>query len=580
LRGSRRASAKPVKRRPPADDPATAYARAVAKRKVVAGRLVRLACERHLRDLRDGRKRGLWFDAAEAAAAIDFWRLCPHVKGRKAGEGIEPEPWQCFLIGCAYGWKRADGRRRFRVIWAEMGRKNGKTTIAYPAALHGLTIDGEPGAEVYSVATKKDQARLLYLLARRAVLKVPEFARRIMPYRDSLTVDESGSRFEALGADADTLDGLNPSVVICDEVHRWKGRDLWDVVDTATGARDQPMIWVITTAGREGNEDVYGQEHDYTVQVLEGVIEDDSRFGFIACIDPGDDWTDPKNFAKANPNLGISVQAEEIRAAVVKAKHSPAAAAAVKRLRLGLRAQDADAWIPLPLWDAGAAAVDWHKFEGAPCGAGLDLASSLDFAAYSECFPVGEDRLPAVDFSRPWGYLFRWLFWLPEGASDQRAQRLRDMARPWVPTWVRLTPGDVIDHNAIEEAVKAQAEKVNIVKLNFDPWNATQLSVRLSEAGVNVEKMTQNMASFAAPTKLFGELIGARKLLHDGNPCARWMADNVVIIQNGIGQSMPARKKSKNKIDGVVAGVMALNGATSSEGPQSSYYDTHELEFV
>jgi phage terminase large subunit-like protein len=563
-------------------DSTTAYARDVIAGKIVTGRLVRLACERHLRDFEEGEARGLWFDAAEAEAKIDFWRLCPHVKGRRwSGETIQPEPWQAFIIGSIYGWKRADGRRRFRVVWAEMGRKNGKTTLAYPAALDGLVLDGEPGAEVYSVATKKDQARIVYQLARRAVLKVPDLAELIMPYRDSLTVDDTGSKFEALGADADTLDGLNPSVVICDEIHKWKGRDLWDVIDSATGARDQPLIIVITTAGREGNEDVYGQEHDYSVQVLEGVVEDDTRFVYIAAIDPGDDWTDEKNFIKANPNLGVSLQVEEIRDAVKKAVASPPAAAAVKRLRFGIRSQDEDAWIPLPLWDAGRREIDWSRFDGAPCGAGLDLASSCDYAAYAECYPVGEDILPAVEFGRPWGYLFRWWFWMPEGYQSEREKKLRQMARPWVDAgWVDFTAGDVIDHNAIETLIKSRAEVVEIAKLNFDPWNATQLSVNLQDAGVKVEKHGQNFATFAAPAKLFGEIITGKRVAHDGNPCARWMADNAVVLTNGIGQMMVSRKKSKNKVDGIVAAIMALNATTTSEGPMHSYYDTNSVEFV
>lgn len=564
----------------PPDDPTTAYAKSVVAGRVVTGRLVRLACERHLRDLAEGSKRGLRFDVEEAAAALDFWRICPHVKGKWANETINPEPWQQFIIGSVYGWKRADGKRRFRVAWVEMGRKNGKTTTAYPAILHGLIVDEEAGAEVYSVATKKDQAKLVAGPARRAVFRVPEFAELITPYRESLVVESSGSKFEALGADADTLDGLNPSVVICDEIHRWKGRELWDVVNTATGAREQPLILVITTAGDESGEDIYGKEHDHTVQVLEGVIEDDARFGYIACIDPEDDWTDPAVIIKANPNLGISVQQAEIEAAVKKAKATPAEAAAVKRLRLGVRSQDDDAYIPLILWDAGRREIDWSRLEGAPHGAGLDLASSCDFAAYSECYPIGEDMLPADDFARPWGYLFRWEFWLPAGWQSPREEKLRLIARPWSPKWVKLTDGDVIDHNVIEAEIKRRYELGGIAKLHFDPWNATQLSVSLQGEGVPVEKFQQNFSTFAASSKLFTELLIGKRLIHDGNPCARWMANNTVAITNGIGQTMLSRKKSKNKIDGIVAALMALSAATTSDGPQASYYDTHEAEFA
>ena len=560
-------------------DRVTAYARDVVAGRVLAGVLVRKACERHLKDLKDGAKRGLWFDAAEAETAFDFWRLCPHLKGKRwANTGIELEPWQAFIVGSVYGWKRADGRRRFRVVWVEVARKNGKSTLAYPAALHALTVDGETGAEVYSCATKKDQARIVYEMARRAVLRVPELLEVLTPYAHSVVNERDWSKLEALGADADTLDGLNPSLVICDEVHKWKGRELWDVIDTATGAREQPIIWVVTTAGSEGEESVYGQETAYTRQVLDGTVQDDSRFGYVACLDPGDEWTDPVNFGKANPNLGVSVQADEIAGAVEKVKHSPAAANGVKRLRLGIRTQDAEAWVPLPLWDAGKVdAVDWKRLAGAPCGLGLDLASSCDFAALSFCFPVNADLGRADDFSAPWGYLFRWRLWLPGGWQNPAEKRLRDTVKPWVGEWIETTEGDVIDHDAIQAGVERAAAEYDVRQVCYDPFNATQLAVRLGEkwaGGVLVSPFRQAMASFAEPTKKFGEILGAKRMRHDGNPVARWMADNVVLVKNAAGHQMPSRKKSKNKIDGIVAAVMALAACMTAPPPEEAYSPT------
>ena len=565
-----------------ASDPVTAYAKQVVSGKVVTGKLVRLACERHLRDLKTAKKRGLYFDLDEAMAAIDLWKLCPHVKGRGfAGTNIAPEPWQEFIIGSVYGWKSIEtGLRRFRVVWCEMGRKNGKSTIAYPAMIHGLVLDDEPGAEVYSLATKKDQAKIVYNLARRAAIKVPEFADVINPYRDKLYIEDTDSKAEALGHDADTTDGLNPSVVICDEIHKWKSRELWDVIDTATGARAQPLIWVITTAGRAGADDIYGQEHEYTRQVIEGTIEDDSRFGYIACLDPEDDWTDERNFIKANPNLGVSVRADEIKSLVKRALKSPAGQAGVKRLRLGIRSQDADAWIPLPLWDSGRREINWDRFKGAACGAGLDLASSCDFASLSLCFPVDADLSPAAEFKKPWGYLFRWHFWLPEGWQNTQQEALRRIARPWSPDWVRFTEGDVIDQDVIESSVIELASEFDLRALCFDPWNATQLSTHLDAEGIVMINFPQKMARYASPCKKYGESLMGNRFIHDGNPCARWMADNVVTVQNGAEQMMPHRKKSKNKIDGIVASVMALDAALQAEPNPGKYYETNEVEFA
>jgi phage terminase large subunit-like protein len=564
------------------DDPGTLYALEVVAGRVVVGQLVRRACQRHLDDLRAAGKRGLYYDVEEAVATLNFWKLCPHVKGRKwAGETIHPEPWQAFVLCSVYGWKKTDGTRRFRVVWVELARKNGKSTLAYPATLHGLLVDGEPGGEVYSVATKKDQARIVYGLARQAAIRVPEFAERLVPYRNTLLNEETDSKFEAISSDADTLDGLNPSVVICDEVHKWRGRDLWDVIDTATGARDQPLIWVVTTAGPEGNEDVYGQEHDYTRQVLEGVVEDDSRFGYIACLDPEDDWREEKNWIKANPNLGVSVRKDEIRQAAKKAVASPHAESATKRLRFGIRSQDAEAWIPLRLWDAGKVVeFEWSRLENTPCCAALDLASSSDFAALALCWPIEADLSPAVEWDRPWGYLFRWRLWLPEGWQTQREEQIRKLAAPWVPKWVTHTAGDVIDHDVIEKTVLDLAKKYRIQTLAFDPWNATQLSVHLANGGVNVAKFDQKIGQFAGPSKKFGEVVAGGRLKHDGNPCARWMADNVVTVGNAAEQFMPSRKRSRNKIDGIVAAVMALGAVLATEPPRRSWYEDHDLESV
>lgn len=530
----------------------------------MVGRWVKLACERHLKDLATADVRGLRFNIAEAMAAIEFWQLCPHLKGERAAakEDIRLEPWQMFIVGSVYGWqrKRDDGSwvRRFRVAWVEMGRKNGKTTLVYPSPLYHLTVDVEEGGELYSVATKKDQAKLVYSLARRAVNRVPEIAEVVTSYVHSLVAEESFSKFEALGADADTLDGLNPSLAIADEVHKWKGRELWDVIETGMGARRQPLLLAITTAGEEGEQDVYGQEHNYSTQVLEGVVEDDSRFAYIAALDPADDWRDPANWPKANPNLGVSLDAKELADAVKKAGNSPAAANAVKRLRFGIRAQDDDAWLPLASWDAGnRGLVSWERFRGAPCGAGLDLASSSDFAAAAYCFPVGEDIMPAADFDRPWGYLFLWRLWLPKGYVHPAERRLRETARAWIPQWVKQTDGDVIDHNEIEEQLIADANMFDVRLLHYDPHNATQLAVRISNVFRTVEPFPQTMSRFAEPSKKFSEAVASGRLIHEGNPAIRWMANNVIVAQNGAGHMMPSRKKSRHKIDGIVAGVMA-----------------------
>ena len=360
-------------------------------------------------------------------------------------------------------------------------------------------------------------------------------------------------------------------MAIADEVHKWRGRVLWDVIETGMGARRQPIIWAITTAGEEGEEDVYGQEARITpMQVLEGLVEDDGRFGYIACLDAGDDWTDPRHFIKANPNLGVSVHSAEIQDAVTKAKASPKPPPMPSSgCGSGIRTQDSDAWLPLPAWDAGKAEIDWSQFLGAPCGAGLDLASSCDFAAFSRCYPIDADMSPAAEWDRPWGYLFRWSLWLPTG---YQLRTTREEAPG---------PGAAVGRRGLGEADGGRRHRSRRdrgghqgrgrqeCEIQARSWPTT-LTMRhnwpfTSQDGhaLPVEQFVQRLSTFAEPCKIFGEQVLGQRIRHDGNPCARWMANNVVLITNAAGHGMPSRKKSRNKIDGIVASVMGLGACIS-----------------
>ncbi len=565
-------------------DPVTAYARDVIAGRYTVGRLVRLCCERHIRDLVTGGARGLRFDVGEALSAIDFWGLCPHLKGKAAsrGETLILEPWQSFVIGSVYGWRRANGTRRYRVAWVEVARKNGKSTLLYPAALYGLCCDGEQGAEVYSVATKRDQAKLIFDLAKGAVIRSADLAALVEPRAFQLVCPDTFGVFSAQSSDAATLDGLNPSVALCDEVHKWKGRALWDIIETGMGAREQPLLWAITTAGEEGDENVYGQEHNHTVDVLEGLVEDDGRFGYIACLDPGDDWLDARTYVKANPNIGVSVDPEELAEQVRKAERMPAAKNAVKRLRLGIRTQDLDAWIPLDMWDkCRDTALTWEGVKGYRCYGGLDLASTSDFAALSLCFPLAENLEPAPDPDRPacWGYLFR--LWIPEEAPSHLGNKLREIAAPWIAAgWVTTTPGNSIDPIAIEGAITEVAAAYDLVGLAYDPFNAASFAARWEMEGISVHQCPNRLTYMAEPTKIFGEDLSAGRIRHAGNPCVRWMANNVVVVGNATGARMPSRKKSASKIDGIVAAVMARGRAIMGGGGRQNYYESHGVETV
>lgn len=571
-------------------DPVREYAKAVVAGKVVAGQLVKLACQRHLDDLKTAKKRKLRWNLDEALAAIALWEMCPHLRGEKAAarESLILDPWQRFVVGSIYGWQRWDKKRqrwlrRFRVAWVEVARKNGKTTFLYPAGIYGLTLDGEEGAEVYAVATKREQARIVYGLARRAIARTPDLAEMLQVYAHTVTNDETFSKFEAQSSDASTLDGLNPSTVLADEIHKWQGRELWDVIETGMGARSQPLIWAVTTAGDEGEQDVYGQEHNYTEQVLRGVIQDDTRFGYIACLDPGDDFTDERVWRKANPGLGSSQNEDELRRMAKKAVASPASANKIKRLNFGIRTQATEAWLQLTDWDKAAdPRVSWAALTGLHCYGGLDLASSNDFAALSLCLPLDAIEgtiVQAADLDNPefWGYLFR--LWMPREGRTHAETKLREIAQPWIDAgWVTATDGAVIDHEQIVSEVIQVARDFNLAGLAYDPFNAEMAAQMLAKEGIDVAKFVQQMGPFAEPTRTFEADLIAGRMLHDGNRAVRWMADNVIVVRNAAGHAMPSRKKSKNKIDGIVAAVMSRGRAMAGGGERESYYDKNPVE--
>jgi phage terminase large subunit-like protein len=314
-------------------DPVTAYARAVTDGQVLTNRLVRLACERHLDDLNSVGTRGLRFDPQAAQHAIDFFGFLRHSKGEWAGQAFALAPWQAFVVGALFGWKRADGLRRFRTAYCAVPRKNGKSTLSAGIGLYLLVADGEQGAEIYSAATSRDQARIVFDEAKRMVGSSPALKRRVGILINNLHVAATSSRFMPLSSDSSTMDGLNVHGAVIDELHAHRTRNVVDVLDTATGARRQPLLFEITTAGYDRHSICY-EHHHYSIKVLEGMVPDDSWFAFIAAADEHDDWTDPKVWQKANPSFGLSVKADDLARKAEKAIALPGAQNAFRRMHL------------------------------------------------------------------------------------------------------------------------------------------------------------------------------------------------------------------------------------------------------
>ncbi len=556
------------------------YIKDVLSGEQVACRWVKLACERHNRDLETGHERGLWFDRQAAAVAIAFFSVLRHWKGEWAGKSIDLEPAQQFWLWSLFGWKREDGTRRFRTAYLEVARKNAKTTTAAGVGIFLAFVDGEPGAEVYSAATKRDQARISHRDATEMVKRSPELARMITSFRDNLHDPKSGSKFEPLTSDYNTMDGLNIHAVIADELHAWPQPEFWGVLKTGTGSRRQPLMLAITTAGVDQQGICYGQR-EYVTRILKGIVEDDSYFGLIYTLDTkrdwpdmeaDDDWQDETNWVKANPLLGVSKKTEAMRSDANEAKHKPAELNHFLRWHLNVWTTATTRWVNPIHWAAcGELAVDEDSLAGRTCYAGLDLSQSYDITAFLLVFPPEADDEPYKIICR---------FWLPE---DNMLERVRKNQVPY-DVWhrlgfLRLTPGNVVDYEFILAEIDTLAQQYDLQEIGYDRWGATMPSQKLMERGGDewVVPIGQGFASMSPPMKELGTLIAGNRLAHGNNPVLTWMSDNLVAREDPAGNIKPDKEKSREKIDGMVALIMGLDRASRHAG---SKYEHEELLII
>lgn len=557
--------------------------------RILAGNLVRLACQRHIDDLEAGADRGLVFDEASADFALQFFPTLRHSKGEWARRRFELEPWQQFIVGSLFGWLRDDGLRRFTTAYLEVARKNGKTTVLGGVGLLMFAEDDEEGAEVYAAATKKDQAKILHEAAERMVLRSPGLAKRVHVYRNNMSILETASKMAPLGADSETLDGLDVHCAIVDELHAHPNGGLYEVLDTGTGARRQPMIVAITTAGSDQSSFCW-EQHQIAEKILRGQLQDDSLFTYIAGLDEGDDWDDERVWIKANPNLGVSVKLDRLRQKAAQAKMSPRLQNGFRRLRLNQWVRAETRFLDLARWDACAGEALPLEIElrhtGHQCLAGLDLASKTDVAAFVAIWPTEEIREDENgDSEVVIVYDVACRFWIPK---DNLEERVRDHRVPYdvwsEEGWVTLTEGDVIDYRAIERDVLEFHEKHPIRECAFDRWGATAVSNDLQGEDVTMVQFGQGYGSMSAPTKELEVLVLGRRLRHGGHPVLRWMADNLEVKSDpadNIKPVKPAHNQAGKKIDGMVALIMAIGRAlTPTEEEEPSVYEKRGLLWV
>lgn len=566
----------------PLTNQANKYARDIVAGRRSACQWVVLACQRHLDDIKrekEQKRPRYYFDKTEAERACGFIHKLPHTKGKWAQkrQKIKLSPWQLFIVASIFGWRRKkDGYRRFRDIYLEIPRKNGKSVLAAAIGLYCFAADNEFGAEVYSGATTEKQAWEVFRPARLMAMRTPDLCQYfgIEINASNLSKAADGSRFEPLIGNPG--DGASPSCAIIDEYHEHDKPDLYDTMVTGMGAREHPLALVITTAGSNIGGPCY--EKRTTLQkVLQGVFSDPEMFGVVYSLDEDDSWTTEAALKKANPNFGVSVSADYLKAQVRKAKQSPSKQNTTKTKHFNIWVGAREAWLNMEQWaKCGDSRLDIDDFSDCPSVLAVDLASRIDMAATAHIFY----RVEAD--GRMHYYIFP-TFYLPESAleTSKNADRYSGWAAQGL---LDLVDGDEIDFNAIQASVIGDPDndlvglssRFQINEFVYDPWQATQLAQNVAAQGastVEFRNTVQNMSP--AMREVEGAIAGGR-FHHANHPILTWMASNVVAKEDAKENIFPRKEQSENKIDGMIATIMGVGRAYYAID-QTSVYETEGL---
>lgn len=525
--------------------PAEFYAEQVRSGAILVCEYVRLAVERYYADLDRVLDEGRYFDKKAAMRAIHFIEKLKHTKGEWAGQRFRLEPWQQFVLWNIFGWKNADGTRRFRYAYIEIARKNGKTALSAGIGLYMLFADGESRPEVYSAATVKDQAKICFSDAVE-IVKATDLKNYLTPYRNSIVYELKGGTMKPLSSDYGTHDGLNPSCGIIDEFHAHKDSGMFDVIKSAFGARRQPLMFVITTAGFNKSGACYAYREN-VIKVLRGVNEDDSLFGIIYTLDDKSEWDDPKMWIKANPNLGVSLSADYLADQVKDAKNRPEAVRNVMTKNVDLWVDAERTWILDDAWQKCIGTTAPADLKGCACWGGLDLSNVSDITAYVLLFHEN-DRFQLLPH-----------FWIPEEKMREKIRKENINYDKWVAEgYVTVTPGNVIDYDFVKADILRIVADYDLRTSAYDRWNSSQTIIDLQNEGMECNPFGQGYGSMSAPTKEFEKLVLTGKIEHFGNPVLRWMLASTLVKTDPAGNIKPDKEKSTQKIDGIVAAIMAL----------------------
>lgn len=534
---------------------ATQYAHDIVAGNIPACTYVKLACQRHLDDLANDSV--LWpytFDTKKANRICRFIELLPLVKGSKfLGKNLILEPWQCFAVCCLFGWVKKDtGKRRFRKCYIEVPKGNGKSALMSGIALFMLALDGEPGAEIYSAAITKEQAKIVFETAQQMARKCPKFLAKYgveVAAHDIHLIADTLSVFKALASEADSLEGKNPHLVVIDELHAHPTRKLYENLESAMGKRDNNLLLSITTAGSDRLGICY-ETRGHVIETLEKTFVDESLFGIIYTLDDTDDWTLEANWIKANPNWGVSVEPDTIindgRRAIFTTHKQPSFQ--TKHLDIWVNADQA--LISARDWQACFTPhMDIEDFHADPCTVGSDLASKLDLAARTNLFTRTEDD------GKQHLYVFG-KYWIPNDTIEKSSNpKYEGWARD---DYIVRSPGATNDFDVIEQELKDTASQFDVKAMAFDPWNAKQMMDHLMADGATVVEIRPTVQNFSPALKELLALVADRRIHHNGDPVLAWAISNLVGHTDAKDNIFPRKERPENKIDPVIALLMAL----------------------
>ena len=518
------------------------YVEDVLNGKIVVGELIKLACQRFKDDLQ---REDIYFNESVVDKAINFIGTLKHFMGKSSGKHFKLENWQQFIIANIVGWYWKDGNtRRFTSSYIEVSRKNGKTALAAALCLYYLIADGEDGAEVDLAANSKEQAKIAFEFCSSFSKQLDPKGKYLKPYRDNVQFALNNSKLKVFAADDSKLDGFNASFGLIDEYHAAKNSKVRDVIKSSMGMRNNPHLCTITTAGFDKTLPCY-KLRSTSIEILNKLKTDDSMFIAIYSLDDKDDWTDKDNWVKCTPNLNVTVTSKYIKEQVQSAINNPSEEVGVKTKTLNLWCDVADVWLPESYIVKASKDIHLEDFRDCECYIGVDLSATSDLTAVS--YLIEKDNI----------YYFKTDYYLPESALVDKPDR--ETYKLWKQQGlITITAGNVTDYDYITNDIVAASSILNIQKIGYDKWNATQWAIHATEIGLPLEEYPQTMGNFNRPTKELERLILSGNTVIDNNEITRWCFRNVELKSDYNGNVKPNKGIKSKKIDGVIAIIQAL----------------------